>query len=93
MKNFIVMHKVSVLILFTAVVILFFSVHDHFKYKVKLTMCDISYSNCNVYAKFKSMDSCEFYKEYSSLLCSTNVDGNKECKTNNNPSIVSYCTP
>ena len=61
---------------------------------VRYVLCSAGESNCFVAARFKTLDSCEYYKKWSAMLCDSSTPGRMECKADPGTQLAfSYCIP
>jgi hypothetical protein len=61
---------------------------------VRNVVCDSSGANCEVHARFNTLEACEHYKRWASMICDTASNpGVMSCSNDPNAaSVSSYCT-
>lgn len=72
-------HKGIILLILVMVFSAFFIIQNQ-RFPVKYKICDTSYEDCSVSAKFKDFNSCERAKEMGNWYCNSVDKNNISCR-------------
>ncbi len=70
-----------------------FVIYEKYTFPIKYKVCNITYSDCFVVAKFEDLDSCESAKEKGGWYCDTVTDPMKpDCRVEKSNIATAFCS-
>lgn len=64
---------------------------ENFRFPIRYVICDSSYTDCSVFAKFPNMQACQREVKRGKWLCDESSPEDIRCKIATHTTVASYC--